>query len=888
MRSKFEVQFFCLLRSVSHFRFVFSFSLSRLLQFINYAASIAGFCFSNFAHHRNRATYLAPAGEKDAEERNAPRKEEEEGTMSSSSASSPTPSELLLPATALVVARGPDARHSRGLGCPLAVTEGGTTTVTCSGVLLPSFSSSSNGFARVLVPASAVAPFVDEEVKNSSSLVGGTTLSVSFPSCSCCCCCSCSSSFRVAAWLKLAGADAALSRLSREGWETGWSLSLSISSSSTMTFSTATSTTSSASPASAAAAAASPSSSSASLLLSAPARPPPPSAAWLAVIEGQRPVPAEAAYAAALLWGTLTDDGGDESSPVPLPPPPPPGTPLLAAGAPLGGLSAPHFAGCVLSGAVSAVVRDGCSGQEFPPPPPPPLFLADLPSALPGADGGPVVAVSATGTGRFVGVLAPPLRQRHHRRHHSSASAAAAAPSGLPLVVAAGPLARALREARLLESRSPQPPSRPQPMHSSSPPPPPPPPPSLLPFPPSPPPLVAASAASSPLVPNGAAALEIASRSVVALLVPGSSWATAVHVGGGVFLTAGHALPSSSSRSSSSSPPPPSSCPPPPPPRVLLQLRSPSGAPEWEPAEVDGRPLPALASGLDVAVVRLSQIQSSEGERSGRRRRRLPPAAEFAPSTPAASTPVAVLGFPRLHPRVGLGPLATFGVVSRTLAAAAAAAAGKGRGSGEEEMMLTSSSVLAGASGGAVVDLSSPASPVVGLVVSNTRHLESGRTLAHLNYSVCGDALRACWEHARELAGEEEAGEGDGGEEEAGEREERGERSESGGGGVFHSERRPRQRRQRQQTKPAPPPLPPIPTPEARAALWALAAVPRRRRNGAEEEEDGGGPPGSESRREGGRAALDRLLERAGIRNGDSSSSPPLPAPAAADWSSRM
>jgi hypothetical protein len=178
-------------------------------------------------------------------------------------------------------------------------------------------------------------------------------------------------------------------------------------------------------------------------------------------------------------------------------------------------------------------------------------------------------------------------------------------------------------------------------------------------------------------------------------------------------------------------------------------------------------------------------------------------------------------------------------------------------------MLLSTCGVLAGASGGAVVDLSAPpsaaaGSPVVALVVSNTRHLASGRTLAHLNYAVCGAALRACWEHAAELA--------------------RGERGSEGGGGGGASFSPPnRQQRRPPALAPVPPPPPPPPpmppTPEARAALWALAAVPRSGENG-------GGEAGAGEKMQG-RAALDRLLERAGIIvNGD--------APAAADWPSRL
>ena len=185
-------------------------------------------------------------------------------------------------------------------------------------------------------------------------------------------------------------------------------------------------------------------------------------------------------------------------------------------------------------------------------------------------------------------------------------------------------------------------------------------------------------------------------------------------------------------------------------------------------------------------------------------------------------------------------------------------------------MLLSTCGVLAGASGGAVVDLSAPpsaaaGSPVVALVVSNTRHLASGRTLAHLNYAVCGAALRACWEHAAELARGEGHGGGGGGE--------RGSEGGGGGGASFSPPNRQQRRPPAPAPVPPPPPPPMPPTPEARAALWALAAVPRSGENG------GGGAGAGEKMQ--GRAALDRLLERAGIIVNDD-------VPAAADWPSRL
>ena len=467
----------------------------------------------------------------------------------------------------------------------------------------------------------------------------------------------------------------------------------------------------------------------------------PAAAAWFAVLETEAQPPAEAAAAAARLWAVPA-------------PPPAPGARLLAAGAPLGGL-APSLFGCVtFGGAVAAWLAEGGGGGGAPPPP---LLLADLPPAAAGADGGPVVRAS---DGRLVGVLAPPL----------VAGPGGGGPgSSLPLVVAAGPLAAALAAWRPLAGEVET--ERPSP--------------------------AAAAAAAGPS--RAAAAEAPTSRpadAVVALLAPGVTWAAAVHVGGGAFVTAAHAVPGEGVGGGHAA--------------LAVQLRRPDAPPVWAAVTADPPSfLPPCCAGLDVAVVRLT----------GRPPAALPPAATLARAPPRPGDPLTVAGFPHVHPRAGLGPLTTAGCAGRV------AAAGTG---GCAELLLCTASVVPGASGGAVFDAGGR---VAGVAVSNTRVVagcggEGGRagggapaaalrpptppsvppstlsnvTVPHLAFAVAGPPLAALWRTAR------------------------------GGARTAPGD-------------PAPP------RPAVRAALWALAA-----------------PPAVEGGRREGRAALDALFERAGLK----------------------
>ena len=65
-------------------------------------------------------------------------------------------------------------------------------------------------------------------------------------------------------------------------------------------------------------------------------------------------------------------------------------------------------------------------------------------------------------------------------------------------------------------------------------------------------------------------------------------------------------------------------------------------------------------------------------------------------------------------------------------------------------MLLTSATVHAGASGGAVVNADGC---VVGIVTSNARHSASGATIPNLNFAVAVDALRALWQLAAQPQG---------------------------------------------------------------------------------------------------------------------------------------
>ena len=71
-------------------------------------------------------------------------------------------------------------------------------------------------------------------------------------------------------------------------------------------------------------------------------------------------------------------------------------------------------------------------------------------------------------------------------------------------------------------------------------------------------------------------------------------------------------------------------------------------------------------------------------------------------------------------------------------------------GSRSAAMLLTSATVHAGASGGAVVNADGC---LVGITTSNARHAASGSTIPNLNFAVAADALRAVWQLAAQPQG---------------------------------------------------------------------------------------------------------------------------------------
>ena len=71
-------------------------------------------------------------------------------------------------------------------------------------------------------------------------------------------------------------------------------------------------------------------------------------------------------------------------------------------------------------------------------------------------------------------------------------------------------------------------------------------------------------------------------------------------------------------------------------------------------------------------------------------------------------------------------------------------------GGASAAMLLTTATVHAGASGGAVVNADAH---VVGITTSNARHASSGSTIPNLNFAVAVDALRPLWHLAAQPEG---------------------------------------------------------------------------------------------------------------------------------------
>ena len=72
------------------------------------------------------------------------------------------------------------------------------------------------------------------------------------------------------------------------------------------------------------------------------------------------------------------------------------------------------------------------------------------------------------------------------------------------------------------------------------------------------------------------------------------------------------------------------------------------------------------------------------------------------------------------------------------------------KGSASAAMLLTTATVHAGASGGAIVNVDGL---VVGITTSNARHAASGSTIPNLNFAVAVDALQPLWHLAAQPHG---------------------------------------------------------------------------------------------------------------------------------------
>ena len=427
--------------------------------------------------------------------------------------------------------------------------------------------------------------------------------------------------------------------------------------------------------------------------------------------QGAAPLPPALASAVSASWGAAPRASAALRT----------GDAIVAAGAPLGPLSPAHFAGSALAGVVS-----GCGGPALGRS----LALVDV-RCLPGTEGGPVCGPC----GGLVGLLGPPLvpalppaaaapgGSGGRGSGGGSAPARWLAVDGLPTLVRVTPeLVCALEGVGgggggggggVLGRGVPAAPP-------------------ALPPPPRP------SAASAPAAASLAPAVAAVAASTAAILVPGQSWATGIHVGGGVFLTAAHALPAVEGAVEGAAggwwhkPPPPIFVLAPCPPGTLRRTPGAPAAPAggvWLPAlRVATAALARAAPGLDVAAVAVERAA-------------LPHPAPWPPAPPPPVSPplpgalVAAIGWPRLHPRVGGGPLVTAGVVSRVLA--------PGNGAGRAELLTTTAVIHPGGSGGPVV---TPAGAVVGLAVANVRHGgHGGACIPYLNLVLGGAPLAQAW-----------------------------------------------------------------------------------------------------------------------------------------------
>ena len=507
--------------------------------------------------------------------------------------------------------------------------------------------------------------------------------------------------------------------------------------------------------------------------------------AVLELIDG-RPLPPPLAAAVAAAWAAGPAAAGPRLRP---------GDALAAAGAPLGPLSPSHFAGSALAGVVAGLGGPALGAG---------LALLDV-RCLPGTEGGPVVEVSSGG---LVGVLGPPLMPAAAGGGggggggDGGGGASSAAPpwlavDGLPTMLRLTPALVAALEGVGGGGSGGGGGGSPAPAVARAP--------ALL----TPAPVAALSLAPS---------IAAVAASTAALLVPGQSWATGVHVGRGVFLTAAHALPAAGAAGQRGLPifvlAPSSSA-----------RRRPPGAPAapaghaWLPAHrVALRELERAAPGLDVAAVAVEAAGLGAAAPPP-----WPPARPPLPTPPPPGTPVAALGWPRLHPRVGVGPLVSAGVVSRVLSPGSGGGGGADQQQREEarptrELLTTTAAIHPGGSGGPI--LAAADGSIVGLALANVRHSSgrsgsggsgsggSGREWGGSGGGVCIPTLNLCLAGAPLAAAWAAA---------------------AGGMG----------------------PLPPPPLPPGRADLWALVGPPPPPR-----------PPGARLE---GREALDALLKRAGL-----------------------
>ncbi|DBA67269.1 TPA: hypothetical protein ACH3X2_001576 [Trebouxia sp. C0005] len=386
------------------------------------------------------------------------------------------------------------------------------------------------------------------------------------------------------------------------------------------------------------------------------------------------------------------------------------GAPITAVGSPFGVISPPHFVNSVMHGVIS---NHWPSGREGDKPGSRDLLMADM-RCLPGMEGGPVFNQQ----GQLVAITLLPLMSNTFNAEVPLlmpigllADAWAKCCSSRPYVVPVTD-ASAARMAQLTTvANEPQPSSVPS--HDSP--------------------------VSSSYLARHVGALQrhsfkwaAAIPSIVLVSAPGSGWASGIVLSrDGYILTNAHVVkPSSAHASGVHSQPDQNHFPLP-----LIKVRvssSSSSGNSWHVAEV----VYSFRHALDLAVLRVKAAPAGLGLQ--------PAVLQSGAVTPGQA--VAIIGHALFSPNRQMQPSLTVGNITKVVYSHAVKT-GRQRSAA---MIMTSATVHAGASGGAVVTADGC---IAGITTSNARHSASGLTIPNLNFAVAAEALQPLWALAAQPGG---------------------------------------------------------------------------------------------------------------------------------------